>query len=334
MRLVERLMARIVNPDIALFHHFRSGPYGGSNQFLVALRDELRRRGFRVSANLVGPGTRAALLNAYAFDVDKLRRMRRSGCRIVHRVDGPVGRYRGQDAEIDRYIAKLNREFATATVFQSQYSANALEDLGLHFTHPVLIPNAVDSNIFHPPVRRPPGPGEKVKLVSTSWSDNPGKGASTYKWIEEHLDWTRFEYTFIGRSKVRFERIRTLAPMPSRPLAEQLRAHDVYVTASQNDPCSNALLEALACGLPALALESGGHPELVGQGGVLFADTSEILGKLDELVATYDEKRTRIRVTSLTDVADRYLSVLLGAVSVGSPSRGTVGGLNPQGRVP
>ena len=34
-------------------------------------------------------------------------------------------------------------------------------------------------------------------------------------------------------------------------LAELLRAHDVYLAPSRDDPCSNALLEALACGLPA-----------------------------------------------------------------------------------
>lgn len=334
MRVVETVAARLVNPDIAIFHRFQSGPFGGSNQFLTALRDELRRRGFAVSANLVGPGTRAALLNAYDFDVDKLRRMRRSGCRIVHRVDGPVGRYRGQNAEIDRHIAELNREFAAATVLQSRYSANALKDLGLDFVAPVLIPNAVDSGIFHPTDRPRPRAGAKIRLVSTSWSDNPGKGASTYKWIEEHLDWTRFEYTFIGRSQVRFDRIRTLPPLPSRSVAEELRAHDVYITASQNDPCSNALLEALACGLPALALESGGHPELVGQGGLLFADTGEVLAKLDELVATYDEKKAGIRVTSLADVASQYLSVLLGAEIPTDPSGQSLPVSSVKGAIP
>ena len=149
MRLLEHFLAAWRRPDIAIFHRFQTSPFGGSNQFLVALRSELERRKIRVAANLVGPRTRAALLNAYAFDADRLRRMRHPRCRIVHRVDGPVGRYRGQDAEIDRHIASWNHEFAAATVFQSQYSLAAHREIGLSFMSPVVIPNAVDPAIFH-----------------------------------------------------------------------------------------------------------------------------------------------------------------------------------------
>lgn len=315
MRLLERLSAVWRRPDIAIFHHFKKGPYGGANQFLVALRRELEQREFRVAANLVGPHTRAALLNAYAFDADRLRRQRHPGCRIVHRVDGPVGRYRGQDATIDHRIADLNKEFAAATVFQSRYSQAAHEEIGLAFQSPVVIPNGVDPVIFHAIGRALWDPGRKIRLISTSWSDNPRKGGSTYKWIEEHLDWSRFEYTFIGRSPVRFDRIRTMPPLSSRPLAEELRAHDVYVTASQDDPCSNALLEALACHLPALALRSGGHPELVAGGGVLFDGTDDVLDALRELVTNYEVRQASIRLVPLGEIVDRYLAVLLPAAS-------------------
>lgn len=313
MRLLERLAVLWRGPDIAIFHPFQTGPYGGANQFLVALRTEFERRGLRVAANLIGPHTRSALLNAYAFDVDRLRRQKHPRCRIVHRVDGPVGRYRGQDATIDHRIADLNVEFAAATVFQSQYSIAAHQEIGLTFRSPVVIPNAVDPAIFHAIGRTAWGRDRKIRLVSTSWSDNPRKGASMYKWIEEHLDWSRFEYTFIGRSPLLFDRIRTLPPLPSQKLAEELRVHDIYVTASQDDPCSNALLEALACGLPALALRSGGHPELVGRGGVLFGGADDVLDGLSELVASYEVKQASISLAPLAEVADRYLAVLLPA---------------------
>ena len=65
----------------------------------------------------------------------------------------------------------------------------------------------------------------------------------------------------------RFQRIRVVPPLPSEQLADLLRSHDVYLAASRDDPCSNALLEGLACGLPAAFLRSGGHPELVGEAG-------------------------------------------------------------------
>jgi glycosyltransferase involved in cell wall biosynthesis len=84
----------------------------------------------------------------------------------------------------------------------------------------------------------------------------------------------------------------------------------VYLAASLDDPCSNALLEALATGLPALYRQSGGHPELVGEGGIGFDEVEELPAALDRLAAELETRRAAIRVPSLSDVADRYLEVL------------------------
>jgi glycosyltransferase involved in cell wall biosynthesis len=84
----------------------------------------------------------------------------------------------------------------------------------------------------------------------------------------------------------------------------------VFLAASINDPSSNALLEALACGLPAVYRRSGGHPELVGDGGLPFETPEEVSGILDALVSQLDARRAAIRIPSLAEVADRYLEVL------------------------
>jgi glycosyltransferase involved in cell wall biosynthesis len=118
--------------------------------------------------------------------------------------------------------------------------------------------------------------------------------------------------TFVGNTQVAFEHIRTVAAVPSQTLAEILRAHDVYLATSRDDPCSNALLEGLACGLPAAYLRSGGHPELVGEGGLGFDEPDELPDVLDRLVSELDERRAAIQVPELAAVADRYLEVLHG----------------------
>jgi glycosyltransferase involved in cell wall biosynthesis len=86
----------------------------------------------------------------------------------------------------------------------------------------------------------------------------------------------------------------------------------VFLAASRDDPCSNALLEALACGLPAAFLRSGGHPELVGEGGIGFESPEELPGVLARLRDELDERRAAIRAPALADVADRYVEVLRG----------------------
>ncbi|MFO7572020.1 MAG: glycosyltransferase, partial [Gaiellaceae bacterium] len=85
-----------------------------------------------------------------------------------------------------------------------------------------------------------------------------------------------------------------------------------YLAPSANDPASNALLEALACGLPAVFRASGGHPELVGDAGLPFAEADEVPDVLEQLVTELDERRATIRIPALSDVADRYLEVLGG----------------------
>jgi glycosyltransferase involved in cell wall biosynthesis len=118
--------------------------------------------------------------------------------------------------------------------------------------------------------------------------------------------------TFAGRTQSTFERIRVVGPLASEHLAELLREQDVYLAPSRDDPCSNALLEALACGLPAAFLESGGHPELVGEGGLGFDSPEELPDVLGRLTSELDERRAAIRVPALAEVADRYLEVLRG----------------------
>jgi glycosyltransferase involved in cell wall biosynthesis len=296
--------------DLAIFHDFRPPPYGGGNQFLLALARELEGRGLVLEVNRLSGGTRACLFNSFNFDFARLRRFVRDGVRMVHRVDGPIGVYRGFDDGTDRRITAVNRDLADATILQSRFSLDKHRELGLDLNNPVVIHNAVDPAIFHPPET-----GEtagRLRVIAMSWSDNPRKGADVLEWLDRHLDLDSYELTFAGNTQARLERIRVVGPLGSEPLAELLRRQDVYLAPSQDDPSSNALLEALACGLPAAFRRSGGHPELVGEAGVGFDDAEELPNVFAQLSAELDARRAAIRVPALADVADRYLEVLRG----------------------
>ena len=69
---------------------------------------------------------------------------------MVHRVDGPIGVYRGFDDGTDARIVAVNRELADATVLQSRFSLEKHRELGPRPREPVVIPNAVDPAIFYP----------------------------------------------------------------------------------------------------------------------------------------------------------------------------------------
>lgn len=309
----KKITSKISGPGltVGLWHKFFKPPYGGGNQFMLALRKGLRKRRIRVRENLLRTDINAYLLNSIHFDVDPFMKFsRQHRLNVVHRIDGPIHLIRGFDREKDELCFRLNAQFASATVLQSSWTYQRIVEMGYQPIKPVIIHNAVNPDIFHRRGRIPFKPERKIRLISTSWSNNPRKGGPIYKWIEKHLDWNLFEYTFVGNASEPFERTRHIPPVSSEQLADLLRQHDIYVTASKNDPCSNALIEALACGLPALYLNDGGHPELVGYGGLPFNDVDEILPQLDVLVENYEMFQNLIVVPSLDKVAEKYLMLL------------------------
>ena len=303
-----------LRPDtltVGLWHTFFEPPYGGGNQFMLALRKGLLKRGINVRENELSENIDAFILNSIHFDVEKfLEFSQKHKLNVIHRIDGPIYLIRGYDREKDELCYQLNAQFASATVLQSAWCYQHIIKMGYQPLTPVVIHNAVDSEIFHPIGRTPFDSSRKIRLISSSWSNNPRKGGPIYKWIEEHLDWDRYEYTFVGNVSEEFARAKHIPPVSSEELAKILRQHDIYITASQNDPCSNALIEAMACGLPALYLNDGGHPELVGYGGLPFENESEILPQLDKLADNYHMFQNLIAVSNMDEVVDKYIALL------------------------
>jgi glycosyltransferase involved in cell wall biosynthesis len=147
-------------------------------------------------------------------------------------------------------------------------------------------------------------------VIATSWSDNPRKGLEVFRWLDEHLDPRVAEVTFVGRIQTELQNLRHLPPCPSDELAAELRRHDVFLAASEKDPCSNSLTEALTVGLPVAFRKSGGHPELVGEAGIGFDQPEELPGIFEALRAGWASYRQRIAVPSIQSVAQQYLEVL------------------------
>ncbi len=113
----------------------------------------------------------------------------------------------------------------------------------------------------------------------------------------------------MGRTKAEFKSAKLIDPVPSEELAKILKQHDVYIASSEDDPCSNALIEALNCGLPALFLQSGGHPEIVKDGGVGFIGTGDLINALEEISNNYTLYQNKIIMPTIEETARLYLRV-------------------------
>lgn len=301
---------RFSSADLSIFHEFEPPPAGGGHQFLRAFLRYAESRGLRVENNTVSRTTRACLFNSFNFREKRLLRTRRDSVLYVHRVDGPIDVYRGRDDGVDRSIYAINRKAAQKSIFQSRYSLEKHLELGMEFRNPTVILNAADPEIFNRQGKVPFSRERKIRLIAASWSNNLNKGAPDYQWLDEHLDWDRFEFTFVGQSQIEFKNIRMLPAVDSYKLAALLREHDIYITASKHDPCSNSLIEALTCGLPAIYRQSGGHPEIVNQAGAGFEAAEQIPALLDKVVESYERFQSLISLPSIEEVSQRYLEVL------------------------
>ena len=290
---------------IHIIFDITDGPRGGGNQFLKALISGLTRRGCYTDN---ADDAQIYLYNSYQFidDVCALKK-KYPGKTFIHRIDGPIRLYNSLSDRRDHVTNDANRLIADATIFQSEWSRRENYCLGLcPSPFEATIPNAVDPDIFSREGKAEFSATGKIKLIAVSWSNNPKKGFDTYCWLDDNLDFERYAMTFIGNTPVSFKNIHTLAPLNSRQVAEELKNHDIFITAAQKDPCSNALIEALSCGLPVIALRDGGHPEIVNNAGLLFETPDELPALLERISRDYVTFQKSISVKSLNEIIDQY----------------------------
>ncbi len=287
---------------------FSEGPSGGGNKFLQALREIWRAKGCYADDP---DDARVVLFNSH-HNLRAIWRMRlaRPDVALVHRVDGPVSSIRGRDNGEDAAIIAANAALADGTIFQSAWSRarNVEKGLAPPAGRDLVIMNAPSPHVFNRHGRVEWSASRRTRLIATSWSSNVRKGFDDYQYLDEQLDLTRYEMTFVGNSPVQFRNIRMLPPLRSAELAAELRRHDIYVAASRQDPCSNALLEALHCGTPALGFRDGGHPELIGNGGILYSRQAEMIPALAQMSANFAQYEASIALPQLDAIAESYLS--------------------------
>lgn len=295
---------------IHILYNFKQGPWGGGNQFLKVLKKEFKKQNIYEEnfkkANII-------LFNSYPFGSEfyfgqilYLKQKYLSKI-IIFRLDGPVSLVRGRDKEVDKIMAVFNTLFADGIIFQSNWcKKNNKKYFGISSTYEIAINNATDDEIFNKVGKKAFNPEEKVKLIATSWSSNWRKGFDIYEFLDKNLDFSKYEMIFVGNSPIKFENIKWIKPVPSKKLAGILKQYDIYITASQKDPCSNSLIEASSCGLPVVALNDGGHPELVQGGGELFRGKEDVIEKIKRVANNYSYYQSKISEFSMKKVAKEY----------------------------
>jgi glycosyltransferase involved in cell wall biosynthesis len=325
---------------LAILYRITEGPWGGGNSFLRALRNAWLAQGFDVSDRLrsglqgvlinssyLGPGQRLSarlaermVTRGYASHwASWLGFCRWRGCRppFVHRLDGVFKLYgRRADDPADEAQFGINRHMDW-TIFQSEYCRRSFASEGLDVSRSTVVWNGVDLSHFSP-ASCPPQDGT-LKLIAVAWSANMRKGFPT---TVEASKLPGVEVTFVGNWPAGLDpgAVSVVPPQVHAHLPDLLRQHHAMLHMAENDPCSNAVLEAMACGLPVIYHPSGGTPEIVGSCGVpgtpdLPAAVQELRDRYPELRRFVLERRSNL---SIERAARAYLDVFepLGMVKV------------------
>jgi glycosyltransferase involved in cell wall biosynthesis len=289
----------------------RDDAWGGANQFLKALKKEFVRKGlYSEEYNKAG----ILLFNSYQDlgSVLKLK-LKYPNKIFVHRL-GPIFKLhrRSYWSLIDKLVIGIANNVADGVVLQSKWSKDQSIAVGFKELCPSsIIGNTADPGIFKNEVKIR---GGKIKLIAVSWSNNPKKGLDYYKYLDKNLDWNKYQMTFVGNCVANFKNIIKVDSLNSLGLSAMLNEHDIFISPAQDEAASNAIVEALSCGLPVVAIDSGSNREVVQNGGEFFCGQEELVKKIDLVAKNIEDYCNKISVKNINQIAEEYIIYFNGLV--------------------
>ncbi len=325
---------------------------GGPVSFQHKLAAGLERRGIQVCYDLDDPPYDSVLLIAGTRHLPALRRARQRGVRIVHRLDGLNWLHRRRRTSLrhflrsevnNRLLAGIRRSLADRVVYQSRFVHDWWEDwYGLTGVPWTVIHNGVDLDVYTPEGSHDRPAGRiRILLVEGSLAGGQDAGLGNALRLAETLQdehGLALEVLVAGKltpAQAASWQARTRVPLtllgvvPADRIPELDRSAHLYFSAEPNPPCPNAVIEALACGLPVAGFATGALPELVGgdagrlvpYGGDPWKleppDVPALAGAVLEVLG--DQPRFRLAARrhaeehfSLDRMVEAYLQVLLG----------------------
>ncbi|HTX79674.1 MAG TPA: glycosyltransferase family 4 protein [Longilinea sp.] len=338
-----------MQPSVCILPFHRS--VGGPRSFTAALTQGLAARGIEVHHDPGRTDTTTILVIAGTSRLDMLWRARRRGVRIVQRLDGMnwthkkvrTGLRHYLRAEWGNWVLSTTRShLADSLVYQSQFTQGWWQRVyGEVPAKASVIHNGVDLAFFNPQgAHNRPADAIRLQVVEGSLGGGHELGLENAVRMAQTLmamSGRRVELVVAGkvppiaRQKYDSEKLDwiTWAGVVERAhLPEMDRSAHFYVPCEINAACPNALIEALACGLPIAGYDSGAITELTGaEGGCIvpYGDGADQMGPADapalaaatlKVLADWEtyHRQARARAEHLFSVetmVEKYLQVLL-----------------------
>jgi glycosyltransferase involved in cell wall biosynthesis len=233
---------------------------------------------------------------------------------------------------LDRYRKCDNRFIAISPDTEAYFRENLPDSLARNIT---LLPNAIDCSRFSARTASPPSPGGVVRLINIG-SFVPKKNQAFLLGVLQKLrsDGMDAHLTLVGDGPLRHVVMDKAKEMNLEPFVhfpgnvdrveELLWESHVYVHSATYEPFGLVLLEAMAAGLPVVALDGRGNRELIvdGQNGYLLnqGDEENFMKRISDIIHSSQiwnhVHDSAIRLSQKHDMRD-YIHTLVRTYALG-----------------
>lgn len=267
----------------------RTHGVGGMVSFQAKLEAGLTQRGIDVTYDLERGRYDSVLLVGGTRHLDLLRKIQQKGTPIIQRLDGINWIHRKRTTGLRHYIraeianwllATIRRRFASGIVYQSRFVESWWErKYGVASVPKTVVHNGVDLDLYSPAgAHDRPADRIRVLLVEGSLAGGYELGLehaiafceSLADRIEEDIELMivgkAAESTRQAVSKRAEIPLRWAGLVPREKIPAFDRSAHMFFAADIHPACPNAVIEALACGLPVVAFDTGALKELVPEG--------------------------------------------------------------------
>ena len=290
--------------------------FGGGNFFVKNLSEFLKKKNYQVIYELepnidiifiIDPRKNKSNNFKYQEIIDYKKKY--PNVKIIHRVNENDMK-REKSINIEPLLIETMK-IANIVVFVSKWLHDYfIEKYKLVNLNTTFVINGCDENIFFPnkdnnknqeKFNKIKNNEKKIKIVTHHFSSNYLKGFHIYNKIDKLLDNEQnFEFTFIGNYNENYKpnNIKIEKACNGDKLANKLKKHDIYLTATQYEPGAMHYLEGLRCGLPVLFCENGGGTqEVCSKFGEEFNNIETFKEKLEKIRKNYENYYNKIDFT-------------------------------------
>lgn len=268
-------MVRICIPE-------RPGQIGGPASFKRKLQQGLEKYAIEVVYDREDGPYDLVLVVAGTRHVGWLRSCKAKGIPIVHRLDGfhcyrkkasIISKHRWVDAARNRIVQVIRDRLADHVIYQSEFTRDWWHREHGHSGKPEsIVINGVDTDRFCPSENgNQPSGGISMVTVEGSFGMHERivlTPVDTWRALTSRHDEARLSLigelpAYMKRLIPTDRRVRYDGIVPNDTLPEFLRSATVFLSAEVNPACPNSVIEALACGAPVVAFDTGALREIV-----------------------------------------------------------------------